>query len=307
LADEARILEVFSEVKNWDRWGEDDELGTLNLITPEVVTRAAQTIQDGLAIGCGQLDFKPSRVNQFPARHYMTAAGDSAKNPCGIMADFMGIEFHGPNTTHIDALCHMVFEGKMYNGRSADLVRSTGAEANAITSLRDGINTRGVLLDIAALRGVPFIEPAEAIHAAELDQACEAIGIEPRDGDALIFRVGRHVRRAEQGIDVERLDNGDVNLAGLHFDCLPWLHRHGISLLMSDGGNDVLPSGYEVARIPIHIGSIVYMGLHLLDNAVIERLASACAERRRWEFFFSIAPLMIDGGTGSPVNPIAIF
>ena len=296
---------VFEAVSNWGRWGADDERGTVNLITPEVTARAAEEIREGVAVGFGSIDLSGTLASADPpTRHVMLKHGEEAGHGYASATDFVGIDYHGVHTSHFDALCHVFYHGRMYNDRPAGLVRSTGAEANAIEVFRDGLATRGVLLDIPAVRGTAFVEPLSPVVPEELDAALATQGTDIREGDALFVYVGRSARRLATGSDFV---DGALQVAGLDGSCLPWLHEKGISMLGSDGANDALPRTNGVERVPVHVGTIVYMGMPLLDNATLDRLATACRERARWSFFTAITPLAIKGGTGSPVNPMAIF
>jgi hypothetical protein len=301
------VRDVYESVSNWGRWGEDDQRGALNLVTSECVAAAAHLVVEGRHVGCGRVDEVPSALNSRPPVHHMIAAGDVQRGGCGFATDYIGIAPHGPTTTHIDALCHAFFDGVMYNGRSASLVPSTGARVNSIAALADGVTTRGVLLDIPALRGVDYLEPGDSVHAVDLDAAASAAGIEPRPGDALVVRVGREPRRQVLGVGAELTDGGALNLPGLDADCLPWLYEHGIALLASDGGNDALPWPQVRERLPIHVGCLVFMGVHLVDNLYTEPLTQACQDLQRWEFLFTFAPLAFQRATASVLNPTAIF
>lgn len=301
---------VFQETKNWGRWGSDDQRGALNFLTPEVRRAAAALVRDGITVSCARdLAVEPSPENPRPAQHHMLVAGDvasesSARTGMGGTGDYVGVAFHGFATSHIDALCHIVVEGRLFNGFDASEVRSTGAVRDSIEVARDGIVGRGVLLDVPRLRGVPWIEPGEAIGPAELLRAEEAAGLRVREGDILLISTGRDVRRAKHG----PWDAQTGGLAGLSPRCIPWLDERRIAVLGCDGVSDPLPaSGIEGWPLPIHQCCLVGMGVHLLDNLALAELASACAARGRWEFLFVVAPLRIPGGTGSPVNPIAVF
>lgn len=297
----------YEAVSNWGRWGSDDELGTLNFITSQVVRRSAAEVRSGRVVGCGDIDETPSALNRTPPLRHMIAAGDLAPTGLGMAADFLGIAPHGPATTHIDALCHIYFDARMYNGRPSSLVRSDGADANAISVMRDGVVTRGVLLDVPGARGVDFIEPSDRIGVGDLERAAELAGTQILPGDALIVRVGRLPRRGVYGIEGERTQSGALHIAGMDAECLPWLHGQEISLLASDGGSDALPSSAGRGRLPIHVGCIVFMGMPLIDNLHVEELLCACVEEGRSTFQFVVAPLTFGRATGSPVNPIAVF
>ena len=300
---------VFEQVKNWGRWGEDDERGALNYIDDKKRAAAAALIRDGAAISCA-LDFPvdPSVNNPHPAQHMMVVAGDACCDPRApgleMTMDFIGIAFHGMASSHIDALCHVLVDGKMYNGFPAAEVLSTGARKGSVMAASDGITGRGVLLDISRLRGASWLEPTDRIQPEDLEAAEAEQGLEVEEGDILLVNTGRHAREAKYG----PWSPMEVGLAGLDPRCLPFLHERGIAVLGGDGVQDAMPGyGLESWPVPIHQVCLVAMGVHLLDNLELRGLAEACAARKRWEFFFSVAPLRVAGGTGSPVNPIAIF
>lgn len=206
-------------------------------------------------------------------------------------------------SSHIDALCHILVDGRMYNGFEAAQVLSTGAQRNSIMAAMDGIASRGVLLDVPAQKGVEWLEPGHAITLAELEAAEKSQSLRVQEGDVLLVSTGRHARR-------ERLGPWDFRqgLAGLHWECIPWLHERRIAVLGCDGISDAIPGpGVAGWAAPIHQCVIAGMGVHLLDNLDLRGLAATCARQRRWEFFFALAPLRVAKGTGSPVNPLAIF
>lgn len=294
---------LFERCSNWGRWGADDERGTLNLITPERTVRAAALVHSGETVSCSRpLNTVPDIENVRPVTHLMLRAGDVAGTTgMGTTGDYFAIASHGFGHSHLDALCHVVWRGQLYNGRPASAVLSTGATANAITIGEGGIVTRGVLLDIPRLRGVEWLEPGTAIEPSDLEAAETAQRIRVSEGDALLVCTGRERRRAARGPW-----KASSELAGLRYTCGPWLRDRGVALMGSDGGNDVLPSGCDVG-FPIHVLCLVALGMQLFDNLGLDALATACAARDRWEFLLAVAPLRILGGTASPVNPIAVF
>jgi len=304
-----RMKVIFEQVKNWKRWGAEDEMGALNLITPARRTLAASLISSGEVVSCAQeFPVTPSVENPTPALHLMARAGDACCIPGtgGLEAsmDFVGVAFHGMAVSHIDALCHVFVDGRMYNDRAASEVKSTGAEANSIMVAGDGIVGRGVLLDIPRLRGVPYLEADASVLPAELDAAEEAAGLRVESGDILLVATGRDARRDAMG----RWNPMQGGLAGLHPECIPWLRQRDVAVLGSDGVSDPLPSNAAPGwPMPVHQCALVAMGVHLLDNLQLGRLAQACASQARWEFMFMLSPLRIEGATGSPVNPIAVF
>jgi kynurenine formamidase len=220
----------------------------------------------------------------------------------GMGADYFAMSPHGFSTSHLDALCHIFHEGTLYNGYPAETVTAHGATKLGIHQLRAGIVTRGVLLDIPALRGVDALAPGEPIFPDDLEAAEKQAGLEVQPGDALLVRTGRWAWRRAHG----PWDAGSL-AAGLDASCLPWLRGRDVAALGSDGVSDVLPSRVNGVGMPIHTVAIVAMGVHLLDNLDLDALAAACAEESRWEFLFTVAPLVLRRGTASPVNPIALF
>jgi kynurenine formamidase len=305
---EERAAAIYAATKRWGRWGDDDERGALNLLTPERVAHAATLARDGTVVPCGrQLAVRSAADNPTPAAHHMLMAGDVAGmgRPSDLQAssDFVSVAFHGMAVSHIDALCHVFVDGEMYNGRPAREVTSLGARHNSIAAAWDGIVGRGVLLDIPRLRGVAWVEPGEVISPQELADACAAQQVELEGGDIVLVSTGRDARRATHGA----WDPVAVGLAGLDPECIPWLAERDLAVLGADGVSDVLPGNAHRWPMPVHMCMLTGMGVHLLDNLRLDRLATACAEHGRWEFLFTVAPLQIGGGTGSPVNPIAVL
>lgn len=196
----------------------------------------------------------------------------------------------------------MAWEGKIYNNRPVSVVTSMGALKNAITIGQNGIVSRGVLLDIPPVKNVEWLEPGTPIMPDDLEAAEAAEGLRVGEGDVLLVRTGRHRRRAAHGPWDAR-----ASIAGLHHDCAPWLRERGVAVLGFDGISDVIPHAVEMVGLPIHTLTLVAMGIQLLDNQNLEELAEACAARRRWEFLLVIAPLRLERGTASAVNPIAVF
>jgi len=239
--------------------------------------------------------------------HMMIQGGDDCVVPgVGLEAamDFVGVAFHGMATTHIDALCHVFVDGQMYNGFAATDVKSTGARHGSIMCARDGITSRGVLLDVPRALGVDWIEATSPITIAQLEATAQAQGVRVEEGDVLIVATGRDARRDKLG-PWSPLSDG---LAGMHPECVQWIFDRGVAVLGCDGVSDAIPNiGIEGWGMPIHQCALVAMGVHLLDNLRLDRLAAACARHQRWSFLFTVAPLRIERATGSPVNPIAML
>jgi kynurenine formamidase len=240
----------------------------------------------------------------------MTSSGDgwaekpTAPDSLQSAGDFIGLAFHGFAVTHVDSLCHIFRDGRMYNGHSSSNVSTaSGASIQSVDAIRDGIVGRGVLLDIARLRGVDWLDPAEGVLPEDLDAAEAAAGVRVGPGDIVLCRFGtvamRNAHGPSKGVFERR--------PGLHAACCPWLHERQVAALGSDSAQDLYPSGYARLRAPLHQVGIVAMGLTLVDNCDLEALGTVCAELGRWEFLLTIGALRIERGTGSPVNPIAVF
>jgi kynurenine formamidase len=285
-------------LSNWDRWGPDDQLGTLNHLRPEHRVAAARAVRSGRTVSCARpLPTEPAPENPVPVSHHMIGTHTE-----GYGADWIGVASHGYATSHLDALCHIFWDGRTYNGHPTEVVTAHGAEQLGIHHLRDGVVGRGVLLDIPEVRGVDALEPGMAITIEDLEAAEEATGVTVGEGDILLVRTGRWVwQRAHGPWDPRQ------SLAGLHASCLPWLHERRVAVLGGDGVSDCHPSHIDGVRLPIHTVGIVAMGLHLLDNLDLDDLAAACASEETHQFLLTVAPLVLRGGTASPVNPIAVF
>jgi kynurenine formamidase len=284
---------------NWGRWGPDDELGTLNFITPEVRRQAAALVREGRTASLARPLATASALagprNHRPADHRMNVSEFGS-------SDYIGVDYHGFANTHIDGLCHVFAgDGRMYNGRSAADVTSEGARSNSVDRFRGGIFTRGVLYDVPRHRGTPHVTEAEPVHGWELTDIAASANITPRAGDAVVVRCGATEFWAANP------DFAKPWLApGLHASVLEFLHETSAALVVWDL-MEAPGQGYEAAALPIHTIAIPYMGLPLLDNADLDDVAAACAETGRNEFLLTVAPLVVLGGTGSPVNPLAVF
>jgi kynurenine formamidase len=302
----AEFEALFERLKNWGRWGSDDELGTLNYLRPEHVVAAAGLVRTGQTVSMSlDLNTEAGPDNPHPAIHYMSLLHDVDAELVGVAMDFLGIDFHGDSHTHLDAPCHISYQGRLYNGRAAAGVRSTGATFGGIDVFRAGIVGRGVLLDIPRLRGVPWLEPGTAVTADELIAAERAFGVRLGEGDIFVFRTGHHRRRLVLG-PWDPNETGEGR-AGLDPFALELLHERRISVFLPDGDGETIPG--RVAGVPseIHALQIVAMGLVCADSLQLEDVADTCEAEGRWEFLVSLAPLVLRGGTGSPFNPIAIF
>jgi kynurenine formamidase len=309
---EAEARTYLRSLSNWGRWGADDELGTLNLITPAARLAATALVRDGVSVTCArpivtdiQADttFQPLRFMVDSGEGRDTASPERLLRRRGA-SEFIGMVFHGYTVTHVDAPSHYFWDGQMYNGRSCNLVTAReGATANSVEVLRDGVVGRGVLLDVARTRNVRWLAPGEGVMPEDLDAAERASGVRVQPGDILLVRTGYYARRLAEG-PAHPLQAGSP---ALHVACSPWLHARGVAMVGSDTHNDIHPPPYPALGNAFHVVSLVAMGLWLIDNANLEGLAPACAARGRWAFLLTVAPLRLVNVTGSPVNPIALF
>ena len=305
------VIKMISSLSNWGRWGDDDQLGTMNLITQSKRKRAAALVQDGVPVSCA----RPIVTNEIgpdttiqPVR-FMVDSGEGRDHDSSERilqrrgaAEFIGMVFHGYSITHIDTPAHYFWQGKMYNGRSANLITSReGAQVESVDLLRDGVVSRGVLLDVAALKG-RWLEAGEGVMPEDLEAAEKAQGVRVEAGDILLIRTGYYARRLR-----EPRNPGRDGSPAAHVASMPWFRARDIAMLGTDTHNDVSPLSHPGLGNVVHIVALVGMGLWLIDNGNLEDLTQACAARRRWEFLLTVAPLRLQHTTGSPVNPIALF
>jgi kynurenine formamidase len=291
--------ELFDAVSNWGRWDEGGERGALNHLTPARVAAAARLVRSGTTITLSQPLETEARIDvPEPADHHMTMLpGDD-----GFAKDYIGLDYHNDGQSHIDAFCHVAFEGLLFGGSPASSVTAQGARADTIDVLKDGLVGRGVLIDVPRTRGVPWVEPGEHIFREDLEAAERAQGVRVEAGDILLVRTGHTRRLAELGPW-----NTPEAKAGLHPRAASFLADRCVAALGSDGNSDTAPSTTEGVGFPIHVLALNALGVHLLDYLQLEDAARHCEAVGRWEFLFAAAPLRIVGGTGSPINPTAIF
>jgi kynurenine formamidase len=301
----AGFRSLYERLRSGVVWGPDDRRGALNHITPERVAAAAGEVVLGRSVTlAAALHDSATADNPEPSRHEMTGLHGGPDGAAGLSfaTDRLVVDIHGDVESHIDALCHVSYDGMLYNGVAADAVTSDGATELSIDVARDGIVGRGVLLDIPRLRGVAWLEPGDTVTAADLAAAEEAQQVRLRPGDLLFVRVGHRRRRAELGPwDVAR------TRAGLHPAALEFLADRRVSVLGCDSNSDAAPSVARGVAFPVHVLAIAALGLHLLDYLQFEDLVGVCEGAGRWSFLCVVAPLRLLTGTGSPVNPIAIL
>lgn len=292
------------ELTNWRRWGPDDEIGTLNLITPEKRGQAAALVRDGISVSLAR-DAETEEAVDNPRPYRVT--------PLGITADEIKIAYHGFIHTHLDFLNHnFIGDGVTYNGYRPDpatVMAEGGHSRNTVHGAKSGIVTRGLLIDMARFKGVPYLDPGTPIYIEDLEAWEKETGLTVATGDAVVIRTGRWVRRSEVGPwDIAN------HAAGLHASVIPWLKERDIALLGGEAPQDVAPAGIDPAVTvaddlgprPLHRFALIYLGMPLFDNLDLDAVGDLAASLNRWEFLLTAAPLPTRG-TGSPINPIATF
>tara|TARA_A100001037_G_scaffold220895_1_gene198689 strand:+ start:42 stop:1019 length:978 start_codon:yes stop_codon:yes gene_type:complete len=298
---EADFNRILGEISNWGRWGAVDQLGALNLITPEKRMAAAKLVRVGISVSMARTaETTKAPDNPNPFEHTMLSYGKGSK---GMFAsDHYSVIYHGFAHTHMDSLCHFFYNDKIYNGYSRDVVTREGALKLGIQNLKNGVLSRGILMDIPRLKGKRYLEPGEAIFPEDLDAWESRAGVKVSSGDILLIRTGRWTRRDEKGAWPV-----SAGMPGLHASCGKWLKERDIAILGSDGASDVMPSRVPGVSQPIHLFALHALGVHILDNCDFEAVAETAARLNRWEFMLTTSPIAVEGGTGSPLNPIATF
>ena len=285
----AQFDEWMTKLSNWGRWGKDDERGALNLITPEARRRAAALVKSGATVSLSrQIPAETPNPAGTPGQPRPINQNGSGANAFLISGDYLferqEIEYHGGRLSHFDALCHVSYNGKLYNGLNfKEVVTGRGCSKLSVNSAREGIVTRGVLLDLPGIR----------VRRQDVEDWEEKTGTKIGPGDALLLRSHRPGAPAAFGA------------AGYDPSLIPLLKERDVALL----GNDSAQEGGTIdgVAIPIHTFTIVALGLNLLDNLALDEVAAMADKLKRWEFMLVVAPLRMENGAGSPVNVIATF
>jgi len=306
IATEADFRRAMKELSNWGRCGNDDELGAANLINPAKRKQALALAKDGLTVSLAH-DVVQEKAADAP-NILERVLGNVSPTGTTDRYQYTGT-YHGVIHSHLDAVdCHIMSEGKGYNGRSMEDIKAAGGcPKGNINALKDGVVTRGILFDATRLMGKAtpqgWLEPGTAIHREDLEalERMEHVKVSP--GDVILLYTGRWKRRAALGPWPNT-----TGFAGYHADVAYFLKERGVSFIGSDGPNDVSPSGLpQSIGIPLHQLALVAMGVSIFDNLDFERAAAEARRLNRYEFLFMAAPLRIEMGTGSPLNPLAIF
>ena len=284
------------ELSNWGRWGENDEMGAANLMTPAKRKEAAALVRSGTTVSLAH-DFltEPAEDVREPYQLQMQI-NDEGQNS----GDRIEVYFHGISYSHLDGLCHVFYEDRLYNGHDyRDVVTDDGCSLMDTTQMKDGLVTKGVLVDMARLKGVPYLEPGTKLYVEDIEAWEEQAGVRLGSGDALLLRTGRWARREAMG--------AGGAMSGWDASVMPWMAERDIALLGADSVHEAPDTVPGLGFNPIHRFAIVSRGMNLLDNLDLEAAAETAARLNQWDFMLVIAPLRVPGGTGSPVNPLAIF
>jgi len=290
----ATVENWMTELSNWGRWGRDDQLGALNLITPAKRVEAAKLVKTGVSVSLAHnYSVNPDLGLPPPFDQEISMLN----TPGEFVMERVSFSYHGGIHSHLDALCHVLWQGEMYNGFSKNDVNEDGCQKLGIANVKQGILTRGILMDIPRLKGVDYLPPGTAVYIEDLEAWEEQTGVRVSPGDVIFVRTGRWATPGSAG----------PGSAGLHASVAPWLRERDVAIVGGDYANDAMPSGVQGVFLPIHQLAIVAMGVRLFDNLDLEALAEEAVRQGRWEFMLSASPIPVEGGVGSPMNPIATF
>jgi kynurenine formamidase len=300
----ADYLKWRNEFKNWGRWGADDQRGVSNLITAEKSLSAVRLVKNGIVISLAHA--VPQKVDpEVPAGSVFHRSTENIGAFNTI--DKYEVSYHGLATAHMDAFCHFFLEGKMYNGYSVadNITPQTGCKKDDVMAWRDGVVTRAVLYDIPQLKGVDWIEPGTPITRGDLEAWEKKSGVKAGPGDVIMLYVGRWKRRAAKGPYPNAIP-------GYFADVIPFIKEREVAFVGHDFNIDWAPRpGWGEAQgipvNPIHQAVLNWMGVGIVENLDLERAVETARRLKRYEFMLTFAPLPVEGGTGSPLNPLAVF
>jgi kynurenine formamidase len=301
------VRETGRRLSNWGRWGMDDQRGTVNLITPEHRIAASRLVRRGhafsLAIPVGRDGPQDGHGGRFNPAHVMLRTGSGAESPGGMRSSDDMIMMPLQGSTQLDGLAHIFYDGQLYNGYPSDSITADGAGHDAIDQLASGIVSRGVLVDVARGKGLPWLPSGTPVTVNDLEETLARQGTDIGSGDVLVLRTGVWTKYLSDGSRDDFLRGG----AGLAFECCEWLHSREIAAVCADNNAvEVQPDENPAVHAPAHMVLIRDMGMSLGEVFFLDELADDCAADGVWEFLFSLAPLPVTGGVGSPVNPLAL-
>jgi kynurenine formamidase len=289
---------------NWGRW--DNDKGTINTITPQVVLDAVGEVSVGRVIPCSHELVSRDYFRDSPAflHEMMYVSNDPHSKDVNVQSacDSFQMKIHGMLNTHIDALCHTGFKQKAFNGHQFDemVTVESGAKKEGLSDIL-AVVTRGVLADIPKVRGLPYLQPGDPVTLDDLKKAAPDL----RSGDALLVRTGRW--RIDQELLDDRSYDPHGRFSGIHEECMSYLGEKDISILGTDGPGDNFPSTIKECKVPVHILSLVWLGIHLIHHMDLELLGEECCSIGKNTFLFCVSSLNIPGATGSPTTPVAIL
>jgi kynurenine formamidase len=305
MTTEEEFHQAMKDLSNWGRWGPDDVLGAANFITNAKRKQAATLVKEGISVSMEHPIFQEDVIDG--SGHLERTVVSLRPTGTSDKYAFTG-SYHGSIVSHLDAInCHMLEDGKGYNGRPwEDVQAANGCPKGDISALKDGVETRGVLFDATLLPGKAprgWLEPGTAVHREDLEALEKIEHVKVSDGDVILLYTGRWKRRAAVG--PWKTSEG---VAGWHADVAFFLKERNVSFIGSDEWNDVSPTTFpQAVGLPVHKLALVALGVDIFDNLDFERAIETARRLNRYEFMFSAAPLLIEKGTGSPLNPIAIF
>jgi len=299
----AEYEKVFRQISNWGRWGKNDQMGTLNLITDEKRRQAAALVKSGIAVSMAHTVVQEVTADmQTPFK----LEGGGSRFTYG---------FHSTTQSHLDAVCQFDYKGRLYNGF---LIKDTkgpdGCKVQDVDMMKDGLITRGVLMDIPRLKGLPYLEPGTPVYASDFEAWEKKTGVKVGPGDAILLRTGRWARRAEKGPwQLYPAPPGEGE-AGYHATTPIWFKQRDVAIVAADVSNDVTPHAEVKPEVlaytrgmPVHSLAIVALGAIVVDALDFEAVADTAARLNRYEFLVVGAPPRVTGATGSLINMVAVF
>ncbi|HLH95975.1 MAG TPA: cyclase family protein [Xanthobacteraceae bacterium] len=291
-----------TQFKTWGKWAPvgQESRGTMNLVTPEKVASAMRLAKEGIVVSLAHAEPQVAAADVGPPGVFHRVTNVITD---GGTTDNYQVSYHGQTVAHIDSWCHFFENGQMYNGVSVkeNVTPENGCTKGSVMNWRGGVTTRAVIYDIPQLKGVDWIDPSTPIRRADLEAWEVRSGVKIGPGDIPLLYTGRWKRRAAAG-------PWSTPVAGYYPDTLPWIHERLPAFIGHDFNIDWAPRpGWEGMRNPIHVAVLIWMGINIVECLDLEELITTARRLNRYEAVISFAPLPVEGGTGSPVNPLVTF